>query len=327
VRAPAVTSPVKVAVPAVLVMLTFPELVKPKMDCVPAPVIVKFMAVEVNVPDVWVKLPPTLSVALDASNVPFVRVTSEVNTWVNAPSASVPPDPLITRLKALVTPLVKVAVPPVFVIVMLPVVVNPPEIDCVAVPASVIPPAPLVNVPFRVKLPPRVSRLAPGVSTALALMVRGTLSFNTLAPFREIAPVPPIVIPPVAVKGVGHSALTVRADAPALYTNDADAPYAMVAPVNTFTLAALEMVWIPFIVTVIPDKNVFAPVPPSVKLLKVVDVLIVCATPPNTTVPVPAVKLDPVPVQAVADDTLTLKVVEVPPFSVPLLSVISPVNV
>lgn len=80
---------------------------------------------------------------------------------------------------------------------------------------------------------------------------------------------------------------------------------------------------IPFTVGI--PVNVFAAEPDSVKLLNVVAVFKVWAAPPKFTVLVPAVKLVPVPVQAVPV-RLALMVLE-PPFNVPAVSVIAPVKV
>ena len=86
-------------------------------------------------------------------NVPAVRVQVPENECVNPdPKFNVPPEPFIVRPAAETLP-VNVAVPAVFVIETVPVVVKP-AIDWVeAVPDIVIPPEPLVNVPEFVKLP------------------------------------------------------------------------------------------------------------------------------------------------------------------------------
>lgn len=190
VRALALKLPLKVAVPPVFVLNIFPVVVKAAMLCAVFPLNVILQAPTVNVPAVMVKSPEIV--------------------WVNAaPKSKVPPLPLMIKLAMLTLPPM-VAVPLVFVIDKFPVVVNP-LILWAPVPLMVMPPAPEVNVPLLVKLPPSVSKLAPGVNTAEALIVNGILSLNTRAPVRLMAPVLAMITPPVATKGVIHSGPIFRA--------------------------------------------------------------------------------------------------------------------
>ena len=110
---------------------------------------------------------------------------------------------------------VNVAVPPVFVIETLPVVVNPAMLCDAIVLAIVIGDALAVNapVPVLIKLPPRVklrSLDASVFSVAPLLIVKGTLALKTLSPFNFIAPVLAIITPPVAANVLSHSAPAVR---------------------------------------------------------------------------------------------------------------------
>jgi len=79
---------------------------------------------------------------------------------------------------------------------------------------------------------------------------------------------------------------------------------------------------------VVAEVNIIVPVMAKVKLLKVVAEAESVWFPgaPKITVPVPDVKSDPVPFQAVTLAELSLRVLE-PPFNVPADRVTSPVNV
>ena len=78
---------------------------------------------------------------------------------------------------------------------------------------------------------------------------------------------------------------------------------------------------------VVTEVKLFVPELEKVRLLKVVaEAESVWDAPPKFTVPVPAVNNDPVPFQAVVLVELSFNVLE-PPFNVPAVRVISPVNV
>ena len=78
---------------------------------------------------------------------------------------------------------------------------------------------------------------------------------------------------------------------------------------------------------VVAEVSVFVPEPVKVTLLKVVaEAASVWFPPPKLTVPVPGVKRDPVPFQAVAVVLFSLRVLELA-LSVPAVSVTSPENV
>ena len=165
----------------------------------------------------------TLMVLEPPFMVPAVRVTFPVNVCVPVPIFTVPPEPLMVKAAPLILPEI-VAVPPVLVMDTVPVVVNP-EMACVAaLLAMVTPPEPDVNAPLIVKLPPTVSKLAPGVNVAPALIVNGTLAFNTLAPGIVMAPVLAITMPPVAEKGVIHSSVVAVRAVAVLYLSVALPP-------------------------------------------------------------------------------------------------------
>src|ERR1041385_6375268 len=90
----------------------------------------------VKVPAVCVQLLPTLSVEEEAFNVPLVNVTVPVIVCAKeVPRFRVPPTPLIVRAPRDVFPC-NVAVPEVFVMDNVPVVVNPAILGAATVPLS-----------------------------------------------------------------------------------------------------------------------------------------------------------------------------------------------
>ena len=126
----------------------------------------------VPVPAVKVPPVPDKGVRLDKDilleppfNVPAVLVHTPEKVCVNPePKFKVPPVPFMVKPAPFIFP-VKVAVPPVFVMEIKPVVVKPP-IDWLAVPDIVIPPDPLVKVPLFTKFPVKLISLVPGVNVA-----------------------------------------------------------------------------------------------------------------------------------------------------------------
>ncbi len=133
--------------------------------------------------------------------VPFVRVQVPVNTWVKPePAFSVPPVPLMVKPLALIFP-VKVATPPVFVIEIFPVVVNPAML-WVAVPVivtlDVLPTkVPSVMVMFPVKVcvlaTPKLSVPPKPFSVKLAAL---TLPVNVAVPAVLVMFMLPVVVNP-----------------------------------------------------------------------------------------------------------------------------------
>ena len=119
-------------------------------------------------------------------NVPAVLVHVPEKVCVNPePKFKVPPVPLIVNPAPFMFP-VKVAVPPVFVMEIKPVVVKP-FTDWLAVPESVIPPEPLVIVPLFTKLPVKLISLVPGVNVAPVPIFN--VSTEILAPNDVVPPV------------------------------------------------------------------------------------------------------------------------------------------
>ena len=107
----------------------------------------------VNVPPDPLTLPPILSKLDPPFSVPLVLVHVPVKTCVkDVPRLRVPPLPLIVSPVPLILPS-NVAMPPVFVIETVPVVVNPPMFCVRVVPVIVIAELPAVNVPAFIKSP------------------------------------------------------------------------------------------------------------------------------------------------------------------------------
>jgi hypothetical protein len=130
------TLPVNVATPPVLFITKFPVVVNPAM--------------------LWAAVPFKLSVDELAFKVPAVMVKLPVKEWVNdEPKFNVPPEPFNIMLDAETSP-VKVAVAPVLVMVIFPVVVKP-AILWLVIPVIIIGELPSVAVPFITKLPCMVS--------------------------------------------------------------------------------------------------------------------------------------------------------------------------
>ena len=98
----------------------------------------------------------------------------------------------------------RVAVPPDFDMVTVPVVVKVPMLWS-AVPAKVSPPDPLVVAPLFTRLPFKVNNQVDISRIDPLLSVRGAVALNTLAEFAVITPVAVITTPPLAVNGVIHS--------------------------------------------------------------------------------------------------------------------------
>ena len=104
------------------------------------------------------------------------------------------------------------AVPPVLVIATEPVVVNPEMLWVVMIPEMVMDEAFAVKVPELLKFPPNDNArlFVPSVfKVAPVLIVNGTEELNTLFVFKVMIPVLAMITPPVAAKGVIHSAPTV----------------------------------------------------------------------------------------------------------------------
>jgi len=121
---------------------------------------------------------------------PAVRVTLPVKVCVNElPRLSVPPEPLIVKPAPLTAPC-SVAVPPVLVIVVRPVVVYP-AMFCVAVLPIVMAELPAVNAPLFVKSPLNVMELLAVASVVVLLIVSAPL---------KVRPVAIVVVPPVIVR-------------------------------------------------------------------------------------------------------------------------------
>ncbi len=111
----------------------------------------------VNVPAVLVVVPPIFSVLELPRSAPLVLVQAPVKVCVKpAPRFRVPPEPLNVKAPPLTLP-VNVAVPAVLVMDTVPVVVKLPML-CVAVPAIVTPPEPLVVPPLLIRLPFKVNK-------------------------------------------------------------------------------------------------------------------------------------------------------------------------
>ena len=133
------------------------------------------------------------------SNVPLVIVNGPVVTF-----------PVVEPMA------VSVAVPEALFMITAPVVENPP-IACVAVvPEIVYGVAAAVIAPLLMKFPCRVMRFVPGVKVARELMVKETLVLFPICLAAPIvtAPVPPMITPPVAMNGDGHSVVLVTLRAP-----------------------------------------------------------------------------------------------------------------
>ncbi len=102
----------------------------------------------VNVPPVPLKLELRFSVLDPPLSVPFVLVHIPVNVCVSpAPRFKVPPFPFIVNAPPFTLP-INVAVPAVFVIETVPVVVKPSMLCANVVPLITIGDAPAVNVPL-----------------------------------------------------------------------------------------------------------------------------------------------------------------------------------
>ena len=109
-----------------------------------------------NVPPVLVVDPPIIRVLELPDRAPVVLVHAPVKVWVSpVPRSKVPFDPFIVSPAPLTLP-VNVAIPPVFDMVVRPVVVYP-AIDCVPAPPIVTGDALAVNVPLLMKFPPKVT--------------------------------------------------------------------------------------------------------------------------------------------------------------------------
>ena len=224
------------------------------------PLIFRVLDPPLSVPPESVTPPPMFKVlVVPALSVPAVTVTApEIVCTRLVPMLRVPPEPLAVS-EAADTGSFSVAVPPVFVDVTLPVVVNPSML-CVPVPAKVIAEAFPTNVPLFTKLPPNVrAKLLPEVlRVAPKAMERGTPVLNTFAAFNVIAPVLAIVTPPVAANGVIHSRPAVR-EVAVLYCKVADPPY--VGATETVAVSSIDKTWL----TVTPVV-VFVPLPAIVRL-------------------------------------------------------------
>ena len=110
-------------------------------------------ALGVHTPALPLVLPERLRMLDPRFSVPAVLVSVPVNVCVNpAPRFSVPPEPLIVNAPPLTLP-VNVAVPAVFVIDTVPVVVKPSMFCADAVPVNVMAALPAVNVPLFMKSP------------------------------------------------------------------------------------------------------------------------------------------------------------------------------
>ena len=142
---------------------------------------------------------------------PAVRVTTPLMVWLKAsPKFKVPPDPFIVSPPLVIFP-PKVAIPPVFVIETKPVVLNGAILWVAIVLAMTIDELPAVKVPLLIKFPPKVSWKLLVSKLALLLIINGTEAFKTLAAFKVTFAELLIVTPPLATKGVIHSAPAVLA--------------------------------------------------------------------------------------------------------------------
>ena len=159
-------------------------------------------------------------------SVPLLLVQFPVKVCTRpAPRFRVPPSPLVVRDPPLTFP-VRVAVPAVFIMVTVPVVVKSSIFWAAVVPSMITVELPAVKVPELIKSPSKVNPKLEVARLAPAVMVNGTLVFvpNCLAPLRVMIPVPNIVTPPVPGKVAGHSVETVRLETPALYCSPPEAP-------------------------------------------------------------------------------------------------------
>ena len=151
--------------------------------------------------------------------------------------------------------------------------------------------------------------------------------FTKFAAAVLIVPEPFIFVVPALVRVVMEQLpLIVSVVVPGDALVNAPTPKSAVETVSTLLLVAVTPVSTAKFATVIAALSVFTPLPEKVRLLNVVAVAMVWLTPPKFTVLVPAVKFVPVPFQAVAVVALAFNVLE-PPFKVPAVRAISPVNV
>ncbi len=140
----------------------------------------------------------------------------------------------------------------------------------------------------------------------------------------RVTPLALLMITPPVPENVAGNSVPVVCNAVPLYSNVEEVPYVSVPDTVAVAVPCIDS--IPFTVVVVPVVIVFTPEAVKVTLLNVVVVFIVCATPPNTTVLVPGLNTEPVPVHAVALVVFTLMILELP-FSVPAVRVTLPVNV
>ena len=101
-------------------------------------------------------VPPRFKVLEPALSVPLVIVHPPVKVCVKLPRVSVPPTPLIVSAPPFTGP-ANVAIPAVFVIETVPVVVKPAMLCVSAGPARMILELPAVKVPALLKSPYKVS--------------------------------------------------------------------------------------------------------------------------------------------------------------------------
>ena len=136
--------------------------------------------------------------------VPALNAISPEKVWfIKGPRSRVPPEPFTDSAAPFKIPAI-VAVPAVFDMVTVPVVVNVPIVWS-AVPAKVTPPDPDVVAPLLTRLPFKVSNQAAISRVAPLLSVKGADALKTLAELAVTTPVDVITTPPLAINGVTHS--------------------------------------------------------------------------------------------------------------------------
>lgn len=239
----------------------------------------------------------------ELEKVRLLNVEAVARVWATPPKFTVP----VPALKFVPVPLQAVAL----VEFSLRVLESPFKVPAVSVTSPVkvwVRPVPRLIVP-----PEPLMFRAPPLTLPVSVAVPPVLVIDTV----------PVVVKPtilcVAVPAI------VIVELPAV-----SVPVLVKSPPRVrpkFAVANVTPVIVSEPLTTVAELKVFVPELENVRLLNVVvDAERVWAAPPKFTVPVPALKLVPVPPQAVALVEFSLSVLE-PPFKVPAVRVTSPVKV